>query len=107
MVYDFTNLSFQNCISKEMNRRFSSSRSSESTRTDSNYPESPSSEERLSPPQVYGVRKKLTDLKIEQNFVPMNGKNNAKSKTLNGKSIAILAKGPNHSKLRGIHKQNA
>lgn len=61
-------------ISREMTKRgFSTSKSADSrTGDECDLPEVGSLS--LSPPQVYGQRKKLNDLKIDNNFVPTKNK---------------------------------
>lgn len=72
-------------------RGFSSSKSAEANRTNNTTDEeSPDSSNgtsaSLTPPQVFGHRKKLTDLKIDFNFVP-NKNNKLKSTHKNGLTI--------------------
>ncbi len=63
-------------VSREMTKRgFNASKSAEARTNDSNgdSPDEPVAPS-LSPPQVFGQRKKLTDLKIDFNFVPKKNK---------------------------------
>lgn len=63
-------------VSKEMTKRgFNASKSADNKINDDNNSDSLNLDpSMLSPPQVYGHRKKLTDLKIDMNFVPKKNK---------------------------------
>lgn len=63
-------------VSKEMTKRgFNASKSADNKINDDNNGDSLNLDPAmLSPPQVYGHRKKLTDLKIDMNFVPKKNK---------------------------------
>lgn len=62
----------QMAVSREMTKRgFNASKSADSRTSNDIAGESLDNDRAsLSPPQVYGHRKKLTDLKIDLNFVP-------------------------------------
>lgn len=85
----------QMAVSREMTKRgFNASKSADSRTSNDIAGESLDNDRAsLSPPQVYGHRKKLTDLKIDLNFVPKKNKVN--------KNISL----PSPNKIRASSEQ--
>ena len=108
-------LLFQLAVSKEMNKRgfYSSSGKSADTRSSGNGDAEESldndneeSQQALSPPQTNGQRKKISDLKIDLNFVPNNTKlkksSNDKAAGATGRNPPSPGKTP-QPKIIGMH----
>ena len=114
---NFNRLSFlQLAVSREMNKRgfYTSSGKSADTRSSGNGDVEESIDndnedsQTLSPPQTNGQRKKITDLKIDLNFVP--NKNTKLKKTSNDKAAGATGRNNPPSpgktpqpKIRGMH----